>query len=118
MGELHNAKPKRDLCVGVGAGRNEFDGCFLGLRFGERRKEYRGVVRAAQVVAQAETVVNNLTFALSPEIAHSAPPSANSHELANGGTPTSRGARPREKKRASKAGLERLDVRFACAGAR
>jgi len=74
MRELHNAKPKSDLGFSSGAGGNELDGGFFGLRFGELGHEYGGVVRAAQIVAQTETVINNLTFALSPEIAHSAPP--------------------------------------------
>src|SRR6266481_2155682 len=74
MTELHNAKPDSDLGFGSGSSRNELDGGFMGLGFGELGHEYGGVVRAAEVVAQTEEVINNLTFALSPEIAHSAPP--------------------------------------------
>jgi hypothetical protein len=56
-------------------------------------------------VAQPKTVVYNLTFALSPEIAHSAPPSANSREPANENSPIAWRATA-GKKRASEAGLE------------
>jgi len=41
MSELHNAKPKRDLGLGVGASRSELDSRFLRLRFGELCHEYR-----------------------------------------------------------------------------
>src|SRR5260370_32720261 len=113
MNELHNAAPQRELEIGGGTRRNEFDGGFLRWRIGEMREEHRRVVRTSQVVPEPESIIDDLTFALSPEFAHTAPPNANSCEPANEDTLTGVACDRRKNSAASRAGLERLDVRFA-----
>src|SRR5712664_2272304 len=111
MSELHGAAPKREMELGGRAGGNEFDGGLLRWCSGELREEHGGVIRSAQVLLQPEFIVDDLTFALFPDIAHIAPPTGNSCEPANGDTPNCL-ARDRGKSAAaSEAGLECLDLR-------
>jgi len=118
MNELHNATPERELEIGGRTSGNQFNGGFLRLRISELREENGGVVRTPQVKSQTESIVDDLTFALFPEIAHIAPPNANSSEPAGGDTPGSVARDRRKYFAASRAGLERLDVRFAGAWGR
>ena len=87
MGELLDATPERELLIGCWTGGDEFDGGFLRLWSVDAREENRGVVRSAQVLLQAKPVVDDLTFALSPDIAHVTPLTARSCEPVDEDTP-------------------------------
>jgi len=118
MSELFYAAPESELEIGGGTSGNKFDRGFLGLRIGEVREENGGVVRTPQVPPQPESIVDDLTFALLPEIAHSAPPTENSREPADGNTPNNVARNRRKNTAATRAGLERFDLRFAGAWSR
>jgi len=118
MSELFYAAPESELQIGGGTSGNKFDRGFLRLRIGELREENGGVFRTRQVPPQPESIVDDLTFALFPEIAHSAPPTENSRELADGDTSSCVARNRRKNTAATRAGLERLDLRFAGAWGR
>src|SRR5713226_6703195 len=69
MSELFYAAPESELQIGGGTSGNKFDRGFLRLRIGELREENGGVFRTRQVPPQPESIVDDLTFALFPEIA-------------------------------------------------
>ncbi len=118
MFELLDAAPKRELEIGGGTGGNEFNGGSSRLRISELREENGGVIRASKVLPKPESIIDHLTFTLIPEFAHVAPPTASSCEPADGGTSNSVARDRRKSTAASKAGLERLDLRFAGARGR
>src|SRR6266568_5001073 len=60
MNELHNAAPERELEIGGGTSRNEFDGGSLRLRIGEMREEHRGVVRTSKMRIPASRPMGTL----------------------------------------------------------
>src|SRR5260370_2578771 len=74
MNELHDAAPERELEIGGGTRRDEFDGRSFGLRIGEMREENRGVVPTPSGVPHPESIINDLTFPLSPRLPHTPPP--------------------------------------------
>jgi hypothetical protein len=118
MFELLGAAPHRELVIGVGTGGNEFNGRSLRLRIDELRDENGRVVRASKVLPKPESIVDHLAFALIPEFAHVAPPAESTCEPAGGDTSNSAVCDRRKRNAASKAGLERLDLRFAGARGR
>jgi hypothetical protein len=76
MCELHAAQPERELEISGGPGVNELDNRISRLLIGELCEENGGVVRTPEVMPQPELIVNNLAFALIPEIRHTPPPTA------------------------------------------
>src|SRR5260370_30249349 len=87
MSELHGAAPKRELEIGGRASGSEFDGGFLRWGSGEMGEENGGGIRPAQVLLPPEVIVDDLTFALFPDISHIAPPTRNSWRPSNENTP-------------------------------
>jgi hypothetical protein len=118
MYKLLDAAPQRELEFGVGTGGDEFNGGSLRLRIGELREENGGVIRTSKILPQPESIVDHLTFTLTPEFAHVAPPTRSSREPADGDTARSVARDRRKSTAASRAGLERLDLRFAGARGR
>jgi hypothetical protein len=68
------------------------------------RKENGGIVRSAQELLQAKSIVDDLTFALNPEIAHGAPLTASSCEPADEDNSVKVARNRRKSTAASKAG--------------
>src|SRR5215469_14143600 len=111
MAKLLHAAPQRELLFGGRPSRNKLDRRLLRLPVGKLCYENRGVVRATQVLPQPKSIVDNLTFALLPKLAHLCTSTSSGLEAAGGHTPMSHGGR-RKNTAASRAGLERLDFAF------
>src|SRR5713101_8641596 len=91
MRELRGPSPERELQVGGGTiHRDQFDGRFLRTWGGRLRQENGAAVCAAYVLLKREKVVDDLTFALFPDLGHFAPPTASSRTPSMGYTPSSR----------------------------
>src|SRR6266853_6215727 len=115
MFKLLDAAPERELKIGIRTRGNEFDGRSLRLRIVKLREENGGIVGASKILPKPESIVNHLTFGLRPDIAHGASPTASTCEPADADTSNSVARDRRKSTVASKAGLERLELRFAVA---
>ena len=104
MRKLLNAVPERELEFRRGAGGDKLDGGFLTLRSIDPSEKNGGVVRAPQILLQAESIVDDLTLALIPDVAHIVRPTARSSEPAGGDTPDSVACDRQNRAAASKAG--------------